>query len=99
MKYKIHFAHHVVCLAAAALLLAACDKDVFDINTDPFKDQTYTTTLTSPISSLLEETEGYSEYVKLLHYSNMFNALNQSSSGISFTSRSHVATAARASPR
>lgn len=85
MKYKIHFAHHVVCLAAAALLLAACDKDVFDINTDPFKDQTYTTTLTSPISSLLEETEGYSEYVKLLHYSNMFNALNQSSSGISFT--------------
>ncbi len=85
MKYKIHFAHHVVCLAAAALLLAACDKDVFDINTDPFKDQTYTTTLTSPISSLLEETEGHSEYVKLLHYSNMFNALNQSSSGISFT--------------
>ena len=85
MKYMRHFTQHVVCLAAAALMLAACDKDVFDINTDPFKDQTYTTALTSPISSFLEETEGYSEYVKLLHYSNMFNALNQSSSGTSFT--------------
>ena len=85
MKYMRHFTQHVVCLAAAALTLAACDKDVFDINTDPFKDQTYTTALTSPISSFLEETEGYSEYVKLLHYSNMFNALNQSSSGTSFT--------------
>ena len=72
-------------MAAAAVIFTACDKDVFDINTDPFKDQTYTTTLMSPISSFLAEQENYSEYVKMLNYSNMFNALNQSSSGTSFT--------------
>ena len=72
-------------MAAAAITFTACDKDVFDINTDPFKDQTYTTTLMSPISSFLAEQENYSEYVKMLNYSNMFNALNQSSSGTSFT--------------
>ena len=72
-------------MAAAAITFTACDKDVFDINTDPFKDQTYTTTLMSPISSFLAEQENYTEYVKLLNYSNMFNALNQSSSGTSFT--------------
>ena len=66
-------------------MLTACDKDVFDINTDPFKDEIYNTTLSSPISTFLTEQEGFGEYVKLLNYSNMFNALNQSSSGISFT--------------
>ena len=72
-------------VAAIAMLFAACDKDVFDINTDPFKDEVYSTTLLSPIASFLAEQEGYGEYVKLLNYSNMFNALNQSSSGTSFT--------------
>ncbi len=72
-------------MAAAAIMLGACDKDVFDINTDPFKDEVYSTALTSPIASFLEEQEGYSEYVKVLNYSNMYNALNQSSSGTSFT--------------
>ena len=76
---------NIVCLAAAALCFAACDKDVFDINTDPFKNEVYSTTLMSPISSFLEEQEGYGEYVKMLRYANMFNALNQSSSGTSFT--------------
>jgi len=82
--YK-HFKTSIICFAAAATMLTACDKDVFDINTDPFKDETYTNALTSPIASFLEENEGYSEYVKLLRYSNMFNALNQSSTGTSFT--------------
>ena len=72
-------------VAAIAMLFAACDKDVFDINTDPFKDEVYSTTLLSPIASFLAEQDGYGEYVKLLNYSNMFNALNQSSSGTSFT--------------
>ena len=72
-------------MAAAAIILVACDKDVFDINTDPFKDEVYANALSSPIASFLEEQEGYSEYVKVLNYSNMYNALNQSSSGISFT--------------
>jgi len=67
------------------MLLAACDKDVFDINTDPFKDEVYNTSLTSPISTFLTEQEGYSEYVKMLNYANMYNALNQSSTGTSFT--------------
>ena len=44
-------------LFALALHLAPRTEavDVFDINTDPFKDETYTTTLTSPIASFLEE--------------------------------------------
>jgi len=72
-------------LAIVTTALIACDKDVFDINTDPFKGEIYNTNLSSPISTLLTEQEGFSEYVKLLNYSNMFNALNQSSSGTSFT--------------
>ncbi len=75
----------IICMALAVMLLAACDKDVFDINTDPFKDEVYNTSLTSPISTFLTEQEGYSEYVKMLNYANMYNALNQSSSGTSFT--------------
>lgn len=77
--------NRVVGVAAFALLLNACDKDVFDINSDPFKDQTYASLLDSPIATYLTEQEGYEEYVNMLHYSNMFNALNQSSSGVSFT--------------
>jgi len=65
--------------------IAACDKDVLDINSDPFKDQTYTNALMSPISTFLTEQEDYTEYVNALRYSGMFDALNQSSSGVSFT--------------
>ncbi len=85
MKYMRLFTRHAFVIAAAAITFAACDKDVFDINTDPFKDEVYSTTLMSPISTFLTEQEGYGEYVKMLNYANMFNALNQSSSGISFT--------------
>lgn len=64
----------------------ACDKDVLNINSDPFKNQTYVNEmLTSPISTFLTEQEGFTEYVAALNYSGMFNALNQSSNGISFT--------------
>lgn len=85
MKYMRLFTRHAFVIVAAAITFAACDKDVFDINTDPFKDEVYSTTLMSPISTFLTEQEGYGEYVKMLNYANMFNALNQSSSGISFT--------------
>lgn len=85
MKYMRLFTRHALVIAAAAITFAACDKDVFDINTDPFKDEVYNTTLMSPISTFLTEQEGYGEYVKMLNYANMFNALNQSSSGTSFT--------------
>ena len=74
-------------MMAAALMLASCDKDVFDIDNDPAEDQTFVTSLLSPISTMLEQeqNEGFAEYVKLLRYSNMYNALNQSSAGVSFT--------------
>jgi uncharacterized surface protein with fasciclin (FAS1) repeats len=84
MKY-LFLIRNTVFVVIVAMTFTACDKDVFDINTDPFKDQTYATSLSSPIASFLTEQEGYGEYVKLLNYSNMFNALNQSSSGTSFT--------------
>ena len=80
-----HFTRNFVCVVAASTIVVACDKDVFDINTDPFKNEVYNTSLLSPISTFLTEQEGYGEYVKLLNYANMFNALNQSSSGTSFT--------------
>lgn len=68
-----------------SFLLTACDKDVLDVNSDPFKNQTYLNALSSPISTFLTEEGGYEEYVAALHYSGMFDALNQSSSGVSFT--------------
>ncbi len=69
----------------SSFFVSSCDKDVIDINSDPFKDQTYTNTLVSPISTFLGEQGGYDEYVNALRYSGMFDALNQSSSGVSFT--------------
>jgi uncharacterized surface protein with fasciclin (FAS1) repeats len=70
---------------AAMLCITACDKDVFNFNNDPFEGETYKTSLLAPISSTLAEREDFSEYVKLLNYAGMFNALNQSSDGTSFT--------------
>ncbi len=64
---------------------SSCDKDVIDWNSDPFKNQTYINSLEAPISTFLEEQEGFEEYVKALRYAGMFNALNQSSAGTSFT--------------
>lgn len=74
-----------VSLFAASFSLASCDSDVFDINSDPFKGQTYANLLDSPISTYLETEADFSEYVKALRYSNLFNALNQSSNGTSFS--------------
>ena len=76
----------IICHLSFSVALTSCDKDVFDINSDPFKGQTYINSLTSPISTLLtEQEEGFDEYVKVLRYSGMFDALNQSSNGVSFT--------------
>lgn len=87
MKTKIFKSPIVACLLCCNLVaaLTSCDKDVIDINSDPFKGQTYTNSLSSPISTFLTEQEGFEEYVRVLRYSNMFDALNQSSSGTSFT--------------
>ncbi|MBQ8064098.1 MAG: DUF5108 domain-containing protein [Prevotella sp.] len=75
----------VIVLAAAAMLLTACDKDVFDFGNDSNKGGVYKPATLMPISTILSEREEFSEYVKLLNYSGMFNALNQSSDGTTFT--------------
>ncbi|MDE6370070.1 MAG: fasciclin domain-containing protein, partial [Duncaniella sp.] len=74
---------------AAVLVLGAsltsCDSDVFNINADPFKDQTYRNDLTLPISVYIDAEPDFSEYAKALRYSETYNALNQSTNGVSFT--------------
>ena len=75
-------------MAFAALTvtaLTACEGDVFNIDADPFKGQTYINMTNSPISTYLESEPDFSEYVKALRYSDTYNALNQSTSGVSFT--------------
>lgn len=72
-------------MATIALTFAACESDVFDISSDPFKDEVYKTLLTSPISTTLEEDGNFTEYVNLLKYAGLYNALNQCSNGVSFT--------------
>ena len=74
-----------IALFFSLLFTTSCDGDVFDVNADPFKGQTYTNILNSPISTYLSEEEDFSEYVGILNTCDMFNALNQSSNGISFT--------------
>lgn len=66
-------------------LVSSCDKDVINWNSDPFKGDTYISELKSPISTFLSEQEDFTEYVKTLRYADLYNALNQSSSGTSFT--------------
>ncbi|MBQ2181599.1 MAG: hypothetical protein II400_05060, partial [Bacteroidaceae bacterium] len=66
-------------LASSLFLTTSCDKDVFNVNADPFKGQTYTNILNSPISTYLSEEEDFSEYVSILNACDMYNALNQSS--------------------
>lgn len=85
MKNNISIYKKAMVAVAAMLSITACDKDVFDFNNDPFKGETYKTTLMEPISSVLTQRADFSEYVSLLNYSGMFNALNQSSDGTSFT--------------
>lgn len=84
MKIFKCFNRIAVC-AFAALSLSACDSDVFDINSDPFKGQNYVNILNSPISVYLDGEPDFTEYVKALRYSDTYNALNQSTDGVSFT--------------
>ena len=44
---------------------------------DPYKDSTYQVYDENPISSYLSDQSEYSEWVSILKYANMFNALNQ----------------------
>lgn len=65
-------------------MLMACDKDVFDIGKDT-ADETYMTVDKEPISTYLNNDSLFRQYSGLLKYSDMYNALNQSTSGVSFT--------------
>lgn len=84
-KALLRFVVYMLIPLGGAWVGVSCDKDVLDVNSDPFKNQTYLNALSSPISTFLTEEGGYEEYVAALHYSGMFDALNQSSSGVSFT--------------
>lgn len=82
---KTRLLRDLAACAASLLALAACDSDVFDINSDPFAGTTYTSALNSPISVYLDGEEDFTEYVNALRYSDTYNALNQSTTGVSFT--------------
>lgn len=69
--------NRVLFLGALAMTMTACDKDVFDINADPFKDQTFITELYDPTSIEIEKDGRFTEYTRALYYADMYNALNQ----------------------
>jgi uncharacterized surface protein with fasciclin (FAS1) repeats len=82
---KLNLLKHILLMSVLIYMLCGCDADVFNITTDPFRNSNYTNDSNSPISTYLASKPDFSEYVKLLNYSDMFNALNQSTSGVSFT--------------
>jgi uncharacterized surface protein with fasciclin (FAS1) repeats len=55
--------------AVSFLVLLACE--------DPYKNSTYQIYNENPISTYLASNENYSEWVKVLRYADLFNALNQ----------------------
>lgn len=61
--------HKLLLFAASALALFACE--------DPYKNSTYQIYNDNPVSTYLSTKENYSEWVKVLKYSDMYNALNQ----------------------
>ena len=69
-------------LIAALLLMSSCD--VFDISKDTADDK-YIPTDKIPIASYLASEPEFSEYTALLNYADLFNALNQATTGVSFT--------------
>ncbi len=71
-------------MAVAAFGLTGCGSDVFDFGSDNYKGS-YADELGTPISTYLESQEDFSEYAGILRYADLFNALNQSSNGTSFT--------------
>jgi len=64
MKFYKH-----LLFAASVLALIACE--------DPYKNSTYQIYNDNPVSTYLASKDNYSEWVKVLKYSDMYNALNQ----------------------
>ena len=75
---------YYICLSVM-LLLASCDSSVFDIGADPAKGTSFKQDDNSPISNTLENDGRFTEFVNILNFSGLYNALNQSSDGVSFT--------------
>lgn len=82
---NLNIYRNIFSLVVLALSISACDSDVFNIDSDPFKGETYLSMTDEPISSYLDEQSDFSEYVSALRYSDTYNALNQSTQGVSFT--------------
>ncbi|HET9569965.1 MAG TPA: DUF5108 domain-containing protein [Bacteroidales bacterium] len=61
--------HKYLLITASVLALFACE--------DPYKNSTYQIYNENPISTYLSTKEDFSEWVKVLKYSDMYNALNQ----------------------
>ena len=77
------FSKAIVALTVIAATLTSCDKDVFDPS--DHDGGAYKSALYSPIAEYIDTQDDFSEYAKALRYSGTFNALNQSTSGVSFT--------------
>lgn len=78
----------IIYMCAALMLLlsvASCDKDVFDIGLDPAKGTSYKSDDLSPISNTLEEDGRFAQFVDIVNTAGLYNGLNQSSNGVSYT--------------
>jgi uncharacterized surface protein with fasciclin (FAS1) repeats len=69
-------------LGLTAGALTSCDSDVWSLSDK--SDGTYTTETAEPIATCLSEQEDYSEWVKVLNYTDYYGTLNQGSS-VKFT--------------
>ena len=84
MKHIIKSLSSILMLCVGGLFATGCDSDVFSIDSNPY-NSTYLSNSNIPISTYLSQNNDFSEWTKVLNYSNMYNALNQSSTGVSFT--------------
>lgn len=75
----------LIFLTVLTSLFTSCDGDVFDLGKDPAEGTSFKTYDGSPISNVLEADGRFSEYVEVLKTAGLYNALNQASSGVSFT--------------
>lgn len=78
----------IIYMCSALMLLlsvASCDKDVFDIGLDPAEGTTYKSDDLSPISNTLEEDGRFAQYIEIVNAAGLYNGLNQSSDGVSYT--------------
>jgi uncharacterized surface protein with fasciclin (FAS1) repeats len=85
MKSMIKSITSIFVMCLGGIFATGCDSDVFNIDSNPYNNNSYLSNSNIPISTYLSQNEDFSEWTKVLNYSNLYNALNQSSSGVSFT--------------